>query len=136
VVGALVVAGIAFAGTSTGAGNGPSVVRGGDPSLAPTAPPAPKTSVSGTLELGAGPGHAPEGVAGVVTYTDETGLAQSVPVGTSGTFMVGIPTGTYTFTGTSPRYNVNGGQGTCRADQPVTVGSDDVTGIVVACRVL
>jgi hypothetical protein len=51
----------------------------------------------------------------------------------SGNFQVAVGAGTYTVTGTSRMYN--GGDGTCRAEQPVKVTSQDVSGIVVACSI-
>jgi hypothetical protein len=99
---------------------------------APLVPPVPGAAVSGTLELVGGPaGNSSRGVQGTVTATSTDGRTQSAIVGSSGEFTFHLTSGTYTVTGTSPMYN--SGQGTCRADQPVTVDGP-TGGVIVACQ--
>jgi hypothetical protein len=94
-------------------------------------------TVTGRLELVGGPaGTAPTGTEGTVTATDGQGREQTTQTAPDGTFVLHVHRGTYTLTGAAPAFG--DGQGVCRADYVLTIGSEvrggpSLMGVVVAC---
>ena len=68
---------------------------------------------------------------GTVTLTG-SGVHRDVPVGTSGTYSVTVPGGTYTIVGRSPLYE--SGAALCRATGVATVTSGHTTTADVLCQ--
>ena len=91
----------------------------------------PAVKATGTLRLTGGFSNASQpGVPGQVVF-ERNGRRVTATAESDGSFSANLKSGTYTVTGTSPRYV--DGHGLCRTDAPVVVTSTDVTGIVVAC---
>ena len=80
-------------------------------------------TVTGLLVFG-GPGaagRAPQPVPGTVTAVDKSGSQSQVTAGDGGHFKMSLPTGTYQFTGSSPKVTLNGNPVGCGALHSVTV---------------
>jgi hypothetical protein len=78
-------------------------------------------------------------IPGTVRFTDARHRVVRVRVGRSGTFSVGLPAGTYTASGRSPRVvEVDGGtvrQTPCTQPRRVTVTAGHSTHVTLACVV-
>ncbi len=100
---------------------------------APTGPPGPTGTLSGTLQAVGGPtGAGPRGLAGQVTLNESNGTRFSVAAGANGRFSVPVTVGTYTITGRSPQYE--GDTADCQASRPVTVTKGVTSSVEVDCQ--
>ena len=99
-------------------------------------PPA-EGRIVGHLLLEGGPTNTKQPVAGTVAYTvakNHTGSTGTVQVKLDGRFDVSVLPGTYSLTGRSPLYHVNGQEGVCRAAGPVDVASGQTMRADVFCE--
>ena len=71
---------------------------------------------------------------GTVTLTNSaTGAVFSVSSGADGSFEMTVPAGIYRATGHTPQFLVNGSEGLCQAQDPVSVGVSKPATVVVVC---
>lgn len=91
-------------------------------------------AVTGVMELVGGPaGTKPIRAPGTVSAINEHGdLIAEVKTNSNGRFAIGLPHGTYQFTGSSPKYG--NGRGECRSNRKIDVNHDSISGIIVACE--
>jgi hypothetical protein len=94
--------------------------------------PANTAVLTGLFEADGGPAPgSPQPLPGTVTITGP--VTQHVTVGPDGKYAAVVPPGTYTVTGTSPRYN--DGAATCRTDgATVTVRAGQTVASDVVCE--
>jgi hypothetical protein len=95
--------------------------------------PAPTGTIQGRLLAVGGPGGAPpEPLAGQVTVTGK-GASHTVRTGTAGAYSIQLQPGTYTVTGRSSQYKIDGQDGKCAPSHSkitITAERDAVTDIL------
>jgi hypothetical protein len=100
---------------------------------APTGPPGPTGTLTGTLQAVGGPsGGGALALSGQVTLHGSSGHITGITVGANGRFSAPVPVGTYTVTGQSPQYE--GGTVECHASGPVTVSKGVTSSVEVDCQ--
>jgi hypothetical protein len=99
---------------------------------APTGPPGPTGTVTGTLQAVGGTfGERPRALSGEVTLHGSSGDIATITVGANGRFSVPATVGTYTVSAQSPQYE--GGTADCHALGPITVIKGATTKVKVDC---
>jgi hypothetical protein len=93
-------------------------------------------TLKGTLETvgGAHPGTA-RPISGIVYLRPIQGTAVTVAVGSDGAFSAQVAVGSYTVTGSSPQYEINGADAPCGLSPPstVSVAANQAVSVSVEC---
>jgi hypothetical protein len=83
-------------------------------------------------------GSPPQGVSGVIMMQEKAGTTRTATAGSDGAFSATVPARSYTVTGRSPMFILNGSQGLCVAESgsgpaPVEVRAGETTSITIVC---
>jgi hypothetical protein len=109
-----------------------SVLLTGCDLSAPTAPPGPTGTLTGTLQAVSGyPGGGPKALSGQIILHGSGEHITGITVGANGRFSAPVPVGTYTVSGESPQFK--GGSAACHASGTLTVTKDVTTKVQVDC---
>lgn len=94
-------------------------------------------TLTGVLQLSGGPvGAQSKGVAGTITLKPSGGGSPiTATAGSDGKFSMQAPAGSYTVTGQSPMFIINGGEGTCvtGTGSATTITSGHSTTVTIDC---
>ncbi|MEV4275989.1 hypothetical protein [Actinoplanes xinjiangensis] len=130
------IAGVALIALA-GAG-GTTAIPGADPGhpddrVRAPAGPFPVT-VTGLLRQVGGPlGTPPRGIRGTVWFRADDGTVTPTPTADSGRFTITVAAGRYVVTGAPAAGDPQ--QPTCQTEAPLTVSTDDLTGVEVDCHI-
>lgn len=139
IVAGIVTVGFLLVATAITVSGVTGVLGGGSRTQPPGSPVSPVTGstgmVSGVLKLEAGVSLSGfHGLPGKVSLVSSHGVAHSVNVGSDGTFLMRVSSGTYTAIGQSPNYVSDDTKWPCRSRSPVVVQAGVTSTITVVCE--